>query len=292
MARVAAGAGALALMAGAAVAVQVAGMGAAHAAVTGVKQVTGPLSPVDSQPSKTVKATCPTGKRVVGGGGWAFATVAADETKVTLTELQPVHPASGQDYYEATGQEITPNITTDWWVQAFAVCADPIPGLHIIPRVSDPHQFRIDSFCLPGEMALGGGGSIDNPVNHIALSGVFPLGGGIAYTATVLPDSADFPGTWKVTAYAVCAPPPAGYEVRIGQSDAGTAPVKVANAFCSAGKTLLGPGATAASVSPPGVALQVDFPSSGLKQVEGSAVATRPVTVDWGTVVATAICVS
>jgi len=261
--------------------------------VTGVQQITGPLSAVDSQPSKTVRATCPAGKRVVGGGGWAFATVAADETKVTLTELQPVHPASGRDYYEATGQEVTPNITTDWWVQAFAVCADPVPGLHIVPRVSDPHQSRIDSFCPPNEMALGGGGSIDNPVDHVALSGVFPLLGGLAYTATVLPDSASFPGTWTVTAYAVCAPPPAGYEVRVGLSgDAGTDPVKVALANCTAGKTLLGTGATAASVAPPGVALQVVFPSGALDQVEGSAVATRPITVDWGTVVATAICVS
>ena len=103
----------LAAMTGAAVAVQVAGVGAAHAAVVVVQQVTGPLSAVDSQPVKTAQATCPTGKRVIGGGGWVFPTVTADSTKVVLTELQPVHPARGQDFYEATGEEVTPNISSN-----------------------------------------------------------------------------------------------------------------------------------------------------------------------------------
>jgi hypothetical protein len=282
----------LAAMAGAAVAVQVAGAAAAHAAVTGVQQVTGPLSAVDSQPSKTVKATCPAGKQVIGGGGWVNATVTADSTKVTLVEMQPVHPASGADFYEVTGQEVTPNITTNWWVQAFAMCADPVPGLHIVTFTSSVNAFRADSFCAPGEVSIGGGGRVNNPANHVALSGVFPLTTD-RFSAAVLPDSAGFAGTWTVTSYAVCAPPPAGYEIAFKNSTgAGTDPTKVALVNCPAGKHVLSPAATTKVQAPPGVALQVVFPSPALDQVEGVAAATHPIAVDWQPVAAVAICAS
>jgi hypothetical protein len=289
MARVAAGAGALALMAGAAVAVQVAGMGAAHAAVTGVHQVTGPLSPIDSQPSKTVKAACPAGEQVIGGGGWVMATVTADATKVTLTELQPVHPASGADFYEVTGQEVTPNITTNWWVQAFAMCARPVPGLHIVSFTGPPTAIAAQAFCGSGEAALGGGGQVTGAPNHVALSATFPLFDN-RWEAVSLP-AANFTGGWNITAYAVCAPRPAGYQVVFANSNSGpTDPIKVALVNCPVGTHLLSPAGATKVEAPAGVALQVVFPSPSLDQVEAVAAATSPINVDWKPAVAVAVC--
>ena len=64
--------------------------GAAPAgAVTGIQKVTGAVSPTDSQSSKTAPpALCPSGKRVIGGGGWVFTTAVGANT-VGLTELRP-----------------------------------------------------------------------------------------------------------------------------------------------------------------------------------------------------------
>jgi hypothetical protein len=289
--RMLAGLAATVAVAGTAVAVQVAGMAAAHAAVTGVHQVTGPLSPIDSQPSKTVKATCPVGEQVIGGGGWVMTTVTADATKVTLTELQPVHPPSGADFYEVTGQEGTPNIATNWWVQSFAMCATPVPGLHIVSFTGPATASAAQAFCGSGEAALGGGGQINGAPNHVALSAEFPLFGN-RWQASSLP-AANFTGSWTVTAYAVCAPTPAGYQVVSANSSSGpTDPIKVALVNCPAGKHLLSPSAATKVEAPAGVALQVVFPSPSLDQVEAVAAATSPITIDWKPAVAVAVCAS
>jgi len=58
-------AGTLAVTVGTLVAVQVAGASPAGA-VTGIEKIKGKVSPTDSQPSKTVHAVCPVGKRVLG----------------------------------------------------------------------------------------------------------------------------------------------------------------------------------------------------------------------------------
>jgi len=64
-ARLTALAGTLAVTVGTLVAVQVAGASPAGA-VPGIEKIQGKVSPTDSQPSKTVRAVCPVGKRVLG----------------------------------------------------------------------------------------------------------------------------------------------------------------------------------------------------------------------------------
>jgi hypothetical protein len=62
----------------------------------GIERVTGQLSPADSQPSKTVQATSPAGRWVIGGGGWALPNAFADATEVGLTALRPGQPATAR----------------------------------------------------------------------------------------------------------------------------------------------------------------------------------------------------
>ena len=83
-------AGAVGLLVAAQVGRQLATGGPA-AAVTGVEKVTGEVSAVDSQQTHTSRAVCPTGKFVIGGGGWAFSVAASDSAKVTLVEPGAQH---------------------------------------------------------------------------------------------------------------------------------------------------------------------------------------------------------
>jgi hypothetical protein len=85
-------------------------------------------SPVAPALSKgTVTAECPTGKQVVGGGGWA-AVNAADPTPlpppgVVLTENAPVGDAATATEWTVSARELTP--TTDTWeLRAIVECAN------------------------------------------------------------------------------------------------------------------------------------------------------------------------
>jgi hypothetical protein len=107
-------------------------VGAAPAsAVAGLERMSA-LSPTDSASTKTVTAFCPAGKVVTGGGGWAFAVAAADEVKVNLTQLRPVHSTTSRDGYQVTGWETTPAMTGSWWLEAYAICAGAVPGYQLV----------------------------------------------------------------------------------------------------------------------------------------------------------------
>jgi hypothetical protein len=260
--------------------------------VTGLQKITGPVSPFDSKPSKTaLPALCPSGKRVIGGGGWVVTANGAND--VALTEVRPVHPASGQDSYVVTAQELTATATENWSVQAFAICASPVSGLTIQSSVSNSFA-EGEVFCPSGQKVLGSGGRVNNPANHVALNEVTPFleGDRVRVAATdTRPGAAN---VWTVTSYAVCAPAPAGYQVVFAPSAQHLSePQKVAFVTCPAGTSVHGaaavavPGLLGASASP--VVLQVIYPFNGLDKVEAFAVESIPTDGNWD-VRAVAIC--
>jgi hypothetical protein len=259
-----------AAVAGALVAVQLAGAAPAGA-VPGIQKVTGPVSANDSKPSKTDHADCPVGTRVLGGGGWAFPTT-ADIDKVGLTELRPVHPASGRDSYVVTAQEITPNITTNWSVQAYAICASPVSGLNIVSSVSNAFD-EGGVVCPAGQKVLGSGGRVDNPANHVKLQMETPLSSGVEVAVAATDSSLGVPtGEWTVTSFAVCAPAPPGYQLVFAPSmTTQSESEKPALVTCPAGTRVHG--AAASTAAPPfiggpvGVALQKAYPNNALDQV-------------------------
>ena len=285
--RLAALAASLALATGALVGMQLAGAAPAGA-VTGIHKVPGMVSPNDSKPAKTAPpALCPVGERVIGGGGWVFPT-AADADRVALTELQPVHPASGQDSYVVSAAEVTPNISSNWSVQAYAICASPVSGLNIVSSVSNPFS-ETDAFCPVGQSVLGSGARVNNAGNHTKLVSATPFLAGDRVRAAAADDGSAAVGQWTVTAYAVCAPTPAGYQVVFTPSATNQSePEKVAVVSCPAGTRVHG---AAAIIVPsgPGLALQVAYPFNALDKVEAFAVETQPSSGNWD-VRAVAIC--
>ena len=264
-------------------------------AVPGLQKFQGAVSANDSTQTKTVHADCPAGLRVLGGGGWIF-TGGADADKVALTELRPVHPPSGVDQYVVTAEEIIPNITSNWSVQAYVICSSPISGLSIVPNTGFSFASAADAFCPIGQVVLGSGGKVNNPAGHVKLTGATPESAGDRVITTVVEDSSGATNVWSVTSYAVCAPRPAGYQVVFARSDLrASEPEKLAAVVCPTGTSVHGAAAIALTLETGGTgtsgafALQVIYPFNALDRVQAFAVEIVPTSITWE-VRAVAIC--
>lgn len=275
------------------VVIQVGGASPASA-VPGLQKFQGAVSANDSTPVKTVHADCPAGLRVLGGGGWIFAG-GADADKVGLTELRPVHPVSGVDQYVVTAEEVTPNITSNWSVQAYVLCASPVSGMSIVTNTGSSFN-ATDAFCPVGQVVLGSGGKVNNPAGHVKLIMVTPFQAGDRVRTTAVSDNAGATNVWSVTSYAVCAPRPAGYQVVFERSVLrASEPEKLASVVCPAGTRVHGAAAVTLTLQTGGpgtilgLALQLIFPFNALDRVQAMSVETEPTSVTWE-VRAVAIC--
>jgi hypothetical protein len=262
-------------------------------AVSGLVKAPTAASATNSVSPKTETTVCPAGKRVVGGGGWAFTTNVADSNRVMLTRLEPVHIASG-DSYVVTGAETDPGIAGTWWLEAYAICAYPLPGLHIVPATtvssSSPMQATA-AVCPGGERVLGTGGKIANAGGQVGLQVARASGSGDIARVQAHEDANGYAGIWNVTGYAICVPPPPGYQVVYGASpQTASESTKVAFAVCPSGKRVHGAGAAISNTAPGGVTLQVVYPFNDLTQVEAVAVENTPASQNWDYIVAQAIC--
>jgi hypothetical protein len=171
-------------------------------AVTGLVVKDG-ITPFDLATTKTVPAVCPEGKRVLGGGARITGS-----SHVFLTQLRPIHSSNG-DRYEVTAIADETGVDGTWSLQAFAVCADPIPGLQIVERRADEPNSRdfqrVGAFCPDDMVALGGGGRIAGGDGQVHLYTVGSAGG-TGRDAFAREDSTGFGRNWTLFAYAVCAP--------------------------------------------------------------------------------------
>ena len=268
-------------------------VGATPAAAAGGLVVARGASPVDSAPSKSAHADCPAGKRVVGGGASVIAD-ASIANKVRLAELRPVHPGSGADGYVAGALAVEAGGTGTWSILVFAVCADPIPGLHVVSgsgALGSATVQSVDARCSAGEVALGGGGLVRNPGFQADLRTVAPSTTGDRITVQGGEDIDGYAGSWSVVAYAMCAPRPPGYEIVVSGSSANpTDSRKASTGTCPAGKRAYGAGAATNPSAAGGIGLQEVIPQPNLAGAQARAVMTEPVTVDWGPLEAIAIC--
>jgi hypothetical protein len=265
-------------------------------AVTGLHKVSGGFIGPNPDNFKTGKATCPVGERVISGGGLAQAGP-GDQTKVQLTELQPVHPPTGQDFYQVSAQEVSPGIAGNWSLLTFAMCAPPINGMHIVTAPGFFRALSLQAFCPVSEVVLGGGGRIDTPLGHVALSAVYPFEErfGPRFQMDVSTDVFGYSGPWTPTAYAVCAPRIPGYQIVFTNStQPPNAPVKTQFIDCPPGTRAHGVGAaTFFGVGQPGVGLHTVNVLNSINRTAASAGPAGPVIVpDWGPVQPVAICAS
>lgn len=221
------------------VAVTVAAAGAWHvagaspaAALMGLT-VTSVVTEAGSTPTRSLSAACSAGKRVIGGGG----IVDGADGKAWITTLQPVS-TSGGDRFDVTAVETDDGFAGNWWLRAFVICADPVPGLQVVSAVrgSSSATFQQHSaLCPNGKQLLGAGGRIHNPDGQVALQAV-TVGSGQAASVAGREDRDGSPSRWNLIAYAVCANPVAGYSLATGTSTSDSTDAKLATAACPAGR--------------------------------------------------------
>ena len=269
----------------------------ASAAVPGLQKVTA-LSVIDSSSSKTAIAYCPPGKRVIGGGGGLIWDLQHHTHDVVLTGLLPVHPLSGPDSYQVSAREDQGGTNDTWWVDAFAICADPIAGMHTVVAGgtygSAPSQTP-QAHCNPGERVLGTGGWIQDTGGQVGIQVSRASAAGTFSYFQGHEDADGYAGNWGLLAYAVCGPAPAGYEIaQTGSPTALSEADKVAETTCAAGKKTLGGGGAIAFNAPGNVFLtRINMMGPALSN-EVHAVAAENVSTaaNWDFIVAQAICAS
>jgi hypothetical protein len=246
-------------------------------------------SPTNSVSPKTATAICPAGTRVIGGGGWVFTISATDEKKVILTRLEPVVSVSG-DQYVVTGMEVAPGITGNWWVEAYALCANTPVGHEITTATTTPSSSATQqtaAICTGSKKVYGTGARINNPGGQVTLQLTrWDNTRGIA-RVTAKEDANGYSGTWNVTAYAICANDLPGFVSSSAGTPTNSQDAKLATVHCPDG-TFVHSTAVASSGTPPGlgttpagVAVQVLYPFNDLGGAQVYAVETTPTNVAW-----------
>ncbi|MCW6011196.1 hypothetical protein K1W54_42645 [Micromonospora sp. CPCC 205371] len=100
---------------------------------------------------------------------------------------------------------------------ALASPAQAVPGLvrASATSISDSSTTKAQTAACPaGTQVLGGGGEIVGGGGQVLLSALEPVPGTNGYLARGHEDDDGYTESWQVTAYATCAPGPAGLEYR------------------------------------------------------------------------------
>jgi hypothetical protein len=175
-----------------------------------------------------------------------------------------------------------------WWagvvglaLAATAVAAPPahaLGGIQLIAATSATDSTAAKSAtatCPAGTVVYGGGGHLFNVPDgdQVRLSGLRPLVtllGMTGFRASATEDDSGYNKAWSVTAYAICGPALAGWQVVWATSASASNQWGSATAHCPAGKKALSAGA---EVSNGGrdVVLQLIVPDVSLGWVVGAA---------------------
>jgi hypothetical protein len=157
----------------------------------------------DSQNTKGATASCPTGKQLVGTGG----EITGGLGEVVIDD---VRPNPGLSRVTVTGFEDANGTAGNWHVDAYAICANPLPGLQLATQTSanDTSGKRILANCPGGTKLLDAAGEITGGlgrVGMIEMAPANPLTEGNTVAAIQM-DGGAAPN-WSLNAYAICATP-------------------------------------------------------------------------------------
>ena len=137
-------------------------------AVSGLTRTQTPWTPDDATSPKSGRASCPAGKRIIGGGAQINDH---GEGQTMLAQLEPVRNAQNGDWYDAAAYAI-PGYIGNWSLQVYAICANPIPGLGVYFHTGDfgPAAFKdVKLACPVGKRVLSAGGRVYNGGGRVGL---------------------------------------------------------------------------------------------------------------------------
>jgi hypothetical protein len=234
---------------------------------------------------------------VLGGGGGLVWTQQVQTREVVLTRMEPVHSDDGsfRDYFIVTGVEDSTGESDDWYLESFAICADPMPGYEIVDdqsiTLSDPF-IRTEAHCDGNRVVIGTGAKVSTNSGEVGLQ---IMRASTLKTFSYAQAAEDFNGYfdfWNVTAYAVCVDEPAGYEIVQEPSlEVDSESPKLATALCSSGRRLYGAGsATGFGVLGHVALTHIIVNAYGDQRVDSITTEVTPTNLDWEFTVAQAIC--
>jgi hypothetical protein len=156
-----------------------------------------------SSATKSVTATCPAGKLVVGAGAQLNTNATGGVT------LDDVRPSTGLTSVTALGREMDGGTTANWTITARAMCALPPAGLQRVEARSTPASFVANSVgatCPSGKKVLGGGAEINGGLGRVVLKQMQPNGAILSgFVASAAETQAGQTGNWDIRSYAICA---------------------------------------------------------------------------------------
>jgi hypothetical protein len=204
---------------------------------------------------KLVVAQCPEGKQILGGAG-SVDGVGSHDAHTILTSRRPTDDDSVYGHgYAVTAAATPPGIESGWSLHAWAFCADPVPGHHIVTKssttTSDPTRETIAA-CPAGQRVLGTGAEIrqvfvGSATRSVALQMVRAFQPGPNDVQPVVVQASEIPAgldtNWRITAYATCADLPQGYALRNQAMPGGYVPAAgcPSQRFADIGAALDGP---------------------------------------------------
>jgi hypothetical protein len=191
-------------------------------------------SPLNSS-NKSVTATCPAGKRVLGTG----ADINAGNGQVGIDDMRPdpgLTAVTVQALEDETGQ------AGPWNVTAHAICANPPAGLERVTATSSldssPNR-AATATCSPGKTLIGTGSDINAGSGQVQQIEVFPDQNLTHVDVIAIEDDTSFSGPWSVTAYGICA----DAAQRVVAESARDSVSKTMPGGCPGGRVLTGAGA-------------------------------------------------
>lgn len=212
------------------------------AAVPGLTLVTA-VSPLDSASSKEALAQCPSGTRVLGGGGY----IEGGDRQVHFIRLQ----ALGSSDRFAAGAAENGAYPANWRVYAYGICGRAPAGLEYVsfqsPRNSHAYK-QVYANCSPGKRVVSAGARVYGGNGDVVLQRFTP--GQDLVEVEAREDEDGYNGAWMVWAHAVCADPLPGWELVVSTTPSNSND-KVNNVLCPAGKRLHGMGSAVNGTSAP-----------------------------------------
>jgi hypothetical protein len=151
--------------------------------------------------NKSVTATCPAGKRVVGAGGEIIGNA-----RVVMDELEP---NAGLTAVTVHGSEDEDGTASEWLARARIVCANPPAGIELVTAAgeADSDPASVTATCPSGKNLLGTGAEIDGGGGQVVLDDVRPNAALTSATVTGLEDETGTTAQWFLRAHAICASP-------------------------------------------------------------------------------------
>ncbi|MEU8184771.1 hypothetical protein AB0B86_28830 [Micromonospora sp. NPDC049047] len=215
----------------------------ASAAVPGLVRVVA-TSVSNSADFHSVTATCPVGK-VLTGTGYELNGVTGEGV---VDDLRPNGGPVTAPTAVTVGAYETEAFAGNWSVTAYAICANPVPGLVRVSSVGvsnsvDYHS--VTATCPAGKVLTGTGYELNGVTGEGVVDDFRPNGGVATAPTAVTVGAYESDATalnWSATAYAICANPLAGLVRATATGASDSLDFRSTTATCPAGKVLTGAG--------------------------------------------------